>query len=132
MEDFVIFNINEMVLGINMINVQKIIRLPVIAKIPNSLKYIEGVIDFDGNLISVINLKKKFDFSHATINIDSNLLIIINDNGLFGIIVDEINEIVKIDYSKVVKNVDSKYIFGVTKIKNNIISILNFSSLVNG
>lgn len=131
MEDFVIFNINEMVLGINMINVQKIIRLPVIAKIPNSLKYIEGVIDFDGNLISVINLKKKFDFSHATINIDSNLLIIINDNGLFGIIVDEINEIVKIDYSKVVKNVDSKYIFGVTKIKNNIISILNFSSLVN-
>lgn len=131
MEDFVIFNINEMILGVNMLNVQKIIGLPKIAQVPNSQKYMEGVIDFDGNVIPVINLKKKFNLSHTSINDKSNVLIITDKNESFGIIVDVVDEIVQIDYSTIVKKIGNKYISGVVKIKDDIVSLLNIISIVN-
>ena len=57
---FVTFIMEDELYGIDIFNTQEIIRIPEITPIPNSLDYVDGIINLRGDIIPVINLEKKF------------------------------------------------------------------------
>lgn len=131
MEEFIMFNINKQMIAINMLNILKIIKLPQISHVLNSPEHIEGVIDFQDNVIPVLNLKKKFNFIETNITEGSSVLVINDENDAIGIIVDSVDEIVEIDPVKITKNMSNQYVYGVAKVNNCIINLLNTSKLVH-
>jgi len=60
----VTFGIGEKEFGIDILKVQKIIRTMAITKVPNSPPYVEGVINLRGNVISVIDLRSRFNMKY--------------------------------------------------------------------
>src|ERR1035437_2369033 len=94
MNSVITFNINDQTMGVDMLNVDRIINLSKISPIPNSPEYLDGVMDVQNILIPIINLKKKFKFLSEVVVPDSTVIIIANENKKCGIIVDNVNGIV--------------------------------------
>ena len=61
----VTFEVNQQLFGIEVGNVQEVIRFDTITETPGSSEIIEGVIDLRGNIIPVIDLRKRFRIDAA-------------------------------------------------------------------
>ncbi len=136
-QQLVIFNINGENFGVEITQVKEIIKPMEIFKVPNTPDYIEGLINLRGKVHTVFNMRKKFGL--PTIDFDDNTkIIIVSVNSmLIGFIVDEVNEIVRVEEEQMenapqaISSVSLKYITGVAKIGERIILILDLSSALS-
>jgi purine-binding chemotaxis protein CheW len=129
----VIFNINDESFGVEITQVKEIIKPMDIFKVPNTPDFIEGLINLRGKVHTVFNLRKRFNLPSKALD-DSTKIIIVNVNSMMvGFIVDEVNEIVRIEDEsienapKVITSLNRKYISGVAKIGERIILLLDLS-----
>ncbi len=130
MNSIVTFNINDQIMGVDMLNVERIMKISKISSIPNSPEYLEGVMDIQNTLIPAINLKKKFKFSTKAVLPDSSVIVITNQNKKCGIIVDIVNDIVDVSNVNIVETHSNDFIYGVVKVNGMIINLLNSNSLI--
>jgi len=113
-------------MGISVQYVEKIMNSTLITKIPSDLNYIEGVINYHDEILTVINLKKLLNLDNSEKDADSLQIIILYFNGYkAGIIVDEVREIEDADETVPYLKMKSQYITGTMKLKNDIVSIIN-------
>jgi len=126
MSNYITFTINKQVMGISVQYVEKIMNSTLITKIPSDLNYIEGVINYHDEILTVINLKKLLNLDNSEKDADSLQIIILYFNGYkAGIIVDEVREIEDADETVPYLKMKSQYITGTMKLKNDIVSIIN-------
>lgn len=109
--------------GIDIMEVDGIVREENIRAIPNAPNYVEGIFNLRGNIIPVISLHKRFHLKAAELSEEDKLLsglVIINLNDmLIGIIIDKISRVVTIDMEKIqpppqmLSGIGAEYIRGV-------------------
>ena len=100
---------------IDLYQVKEIIQAGLIRKLPKSLEYIDGIYNYRGEIIHVINLKKKLDLNHtilyhsrhSSFKQDSKttkrfIIILKIDNDLIGFYTDSILSIDHIDPTEIV------------------------------
>lgn len=127
----VIFNLGDEEYAIDISYSKEIIRVPKLTKIPNVPHYIEGIFNLRGTVITVIDLKKRFELSQTERGIDNRLLILEIDEMLVGIIVDDISEVVRIEDLTVqnlgnqITSISKNSIKGVTIMGQRLIILLN-------
>jgi len=73
-----IFLIGNKILAINVENVIKVMLDKKINPIPKDKNYIEGIINFDGTIVTIIDICKKFDFFEN--NHENETILILNYN----------------------------------------------------
>nr|HPG60303.1 chemotaxis protein CheW [Candidatus Wallbacteria bacterium] len=62
--------------GVSIMKVQEIIRMQEITKVPQMPEFIEGIINLRGNVIPIIDLRKRFGLSCAEKTIDSRIVVV--------------------------------------------------------
>ena len=129
---YVVFSLGNEEYGIDISYGQEIIRVPQqIIKMPNTPLFIEGVANLRGNVIPVIDLKKRFDFEQTEKTNDSRLLILDLENMLLGIIVDDVSEVLMIEEESVeefdfeISGISGNSIQGIGKIDDRLILLLD-------
>jgi len=112
--------------------VQEIIMPQKATRIPKSPRYVEGVINLRGNIIPVIDAKKKFYIKNnsATNLIDKRIMIIEVEDETTGLIVDNVNEVVNIVTSEIepppIDLEENAEIFcGIGKYDNRLLILIN-------
>lgn len=131
----VVFNLGVEEYAIDIFYAKEIIRIPQLTKIPNAPYYMEGIFNLRGTVITVIDLKKRFEIDQTERGIDSRLLILEIDGMLVGIIVDDISEVVRIDDLTIqnlgneLVNISRNSIKGVTIMGDRLIILLNVLEL---
>jgi purine-binding chemotaxis protein CheW len=130
MRSFVTFKINDDILGVDMLDVDRIIKLDKISSLPNSSDYLEGIIEIENLLIPAVNLKKILNFLSKDVLPDSSIIVLSYENKKHGIIVDYVNDINEVSENNILKTQSSKYIYGVVKVDDVIIKLLNLKSLI--
>ena len=135
----VIFAIGKEQFGVDILTAQEIIRLAPITSIPNSPDFIEGVINLRGHIIPVIDLRKRLNLGPLAEE-DKNtarILIINVQDRVTGFIVDAVSEVLKIPKSSiepppeiVVAGLKSRYIYGVCKLDDRLVILLDFSKIL--
>ena len=136
----VTFKINKELYGINIMEVNEIIKLTEITSIPNSPEFVEGVITLRGEIIPVVDLGKRFHFEKMEFTEDEELLrgsvIITVEDMTIGIIIDEVNRVININKNQIqpppqmISGIGAEYIQGVVKLEdNNLLVILNIHKL---
>jgi purine-binding chemotaxis protein CheW len=60
--------------GIDILSIQEITRYEVPTRIPNMPSYMQGIINLRGNIIPVINLRKRFNLGSGEVTGESRLL----------------------------------------------------------
>lgn len=136
----VTFKIGNELYGINIMEVNEIIKLTEITSIPNAPQFVEGVITLRGQIIPVVDLGKRFNFEKREFTEDEELLrgiiIITVEEMIIGIIIDQVNRVVSINKSQIqpppqiIAGIGVEYIQGVVQLDDNtLLVILNINKL---
>ena len=130
------FRIGKESFGVNIENVQEIVTLPEITKIPDAPDFLEGVINLRGRIISVIDLRKRLGITNVSAD-KKNRILVTEVNGKFaGLIVDEVSEVIKLNTDdiepppEIVHSIGVEYITGIGKLPDGIIILLDLSKVI--
>lgn len=91
------FELGSELYGMKVYEIEEILRVPEIEEIPNTKDFIEGVINRRGNVVPVINIANKFFLEEKKIDDDSRVIVIDIGDESVGILVDKVNEVIKIN-----------------------------------
>ena len=118
--------------------VETIINLTNITRVPKAPSHIDGVINLRGEIIPVINTRRRLKLAEAE-KTPLNQIIILTfeeEKVKAGFLVDSVKEVIRLPEtsieppSRVSESVDIEYLRGVGKIDNNIIILLNAHRIV--
>ncbi len=137
----VTFQLGEELYGIDIMDVQEIVRIQAVRQIPNAPSYVEGIFNLRGDIIPIINLHKRFHLKKADLSEDDHLLsgfviIEINDMQL-GIIIDKVSRVVTIQSAQIqpppqmISGIGAEYIQGVVHEEDHYLIILDIRRLFN-
>lgn len=134
----VTFNLGDESFGVNIMNVQEIIRTPNITKVPRSPGYVDGVTNLRGHILPVIDTRTKFGMNKVTMD-GSTRVIVVDINGrTVGLNVDSVSEVLRVESNSIEaapaslsEGIDSSFITGVVKINNGkkLVMILDVANL---
>ncbi len=136
LKQYVVFKLDEEY-GLDITMVTTIERLMNIARVPKTPKYIKGVINLRGEIIPVIDIRLKFNLGESIETEDSRIIIIKIEDNSVGIIVDAVAEVIQFreedieNITNFSNDLSMDYIFGVGKVDNRIITLLNLEKLIN-
>lgn len=121
----VTFALDEEIYGIDIMNVQEIIRIPSITVVPQAAKYVEGVTNLRGHILPVIDTRTKFGMEKIDRSASSRVIVVDVGGKKVGLSVDGVSEVLRIDSSRIedapasVSGVDSSSITGVVKLNDD-------------
>lgn len=132
------FGIGRERFGVDILAVQEIIRSTEVTPVPNSPSFVEGVINLRGDIIPVIDLRKRLSLYLSDNDIERNWVLILSiGNRVVGFIVDNVSEVLKIAEDDidpppniVIAGLENQYIHGVCEIDNRLLIILDFESVL--
>ncbi len=131
------FIIGEELFGVDILKVQEIIKETPITPIPDSPEFIEGVINLRGNIIPVIDLRKRLKLLQKE-KAERSWIIILNiNNRVTGFIVDSVTQVLKVQSNQIMPppeivaaGLKNQYITGVCKIDERMLILLDFNRIL--
>lgn len=133
--ELVVFKLGDILCGINVERVQEIKKIAEITSVPHAIDYVKGVINLRGQIVTVIDVKKRLGFHDlAYENKDDKRVIIVDDSdGLLGLLVDALEDIKIVDNSKISPALppNDYYFENIYKDNESLISIINLSHLLS-
>ena len=91
---WVTFQLEKEVYGVNVMQVQEVLRYTDIAPVPGAPDYVLGIINLRGNVVTIIDTRLRFGLSPAEITDNTRIIIIEVDKQVVGILVDRVSEVV--------------------------------------
>lgn len=133
-----IFLINDEYFGIDIMEVERILSFSPLTEIPDSPNFIEGVINYEGSILPIINLKKKFSMKSLVGSNEDETKIIVSkqDQCKYGVMVDLVSEVKDISMDiveetpEIVKGISERYIKGLIKLDDKIVILLNLYTIL--
>jgi len=133
----VVFELENSYYGVHILQVQEIIKMTEITKLPNTPKFIEGVVNLRGRIIPVMDLRKRFGLNPIPVNEEWKILILKTEEVLFGVMVDQISEVEKISVGiievppKIVAGVKGEFISGIAKTDKRLLILLDIERILS-
>jgi purine-binding chemotaxis protein CheW len=131
-KQLVIFKLGVEEFGVDILQVREIEKLDqTITRVPKSPVFVEGVINLRGEIVPIVDLRKRFGLSVRPISADTRVIIVEINENLVGMVVDQVVEVFRINVAEVLqapditKTVDSYFINGVAKINERLVVLLN-------
>lgn len=130
------FKIDNEFYGIDIIQVQEIIRMQEITMVPRTPPFIKGVVNLRGKVVPIISLRERFGIKEVEHTKDTRIVIVRIDVGLIGFIVDAMAEVIRLPERLIeptpptATNIESEYIRGVGKLDDNLIIILDLNMVL--
>lgn len=115
--------------GVNVMQVQEVLRYTEITPVPGAPSYVLGIISLRGKVVTIIDTRECFGLQNEGITEHSRILVIEFGQKVIGILVDSVAEVVyirqsEIEHAPTIGNEESsRFIQGVCY-KNNVLLIL--------
>lgn len=95
-QQLVLFQLAGEDYGVDIYSVQRLIQVPEITAVPRAPAFIAGVIDVRGDVIPVVNLKKRFGFANTDVGEKGRIVIIEIGDQIVGFLVDGVSEVTRL------------------------------------
>lgn len=136
-QQLVSFRLGAEEYGLSIMKVQEIIRLQEITKVPQMPEFIEGVINLRGNVIPIIDLRKRFGLEIIEKTAETRIVVVSVRERVMGIIVDGVSEVLRLSDDQieppppVVSNIGREYIKGVGKLEKRLLILLDIDKILS-
>ncbi len=137
----VTFQLGEELYGVEIMDVDQIVRVQEVRPIPNAPYYVEGIFNLRSEIIPIISLHKRFHIKKASIDENDQFLggfiIIKIENNKLGIIIDKIARVVDVKKEDIqpppqmIAGIGAEYIHGVVRRDSGYLIILDIHRLFN-
>lgn len=137
----VTFQLGDEQYGIDIMEVEGIVKIEDVRSIPNSPGYVEGIFNLRGEIIPVINLHKRFHLRRPQLSEEDKLLsgfVIINIDGMhLAVIIDKVSRVMTVQTAQIqsppemLSGIGAEYIEGVVHRDEGYLIILDIRRLFN-
>lgn len=135
----VVFRIGDEEFGVDIIQVREIVRLVDVTHIPKSPAFIEGVVNLRGQIITVMDLAKRFELPSPERNKEiARIMVVEIEGNIVGMIVDEVSEVLKLPVEDIEHTpalieteVHERYLKGVGKLKNRLLILIDLQAVLS-
>ncbi len=133
----VTFTLEDETYGINVMQVQEVLREIEVAPVPGAPHYVLGIINLRGNVVSVIDARMRFGLPVKESTDLTRIIVIEIQQHIIGVLVDSVAEVVDIKRSEIetAPNVGtsetSKYIDGVVSRGEKLLILVDLNKLLS-
>ncbi|HTY75861.1 MAG TPA: chemotaxis protein CheW [Candidatus Nanoarchaeia archaeon] len=130
------FTLDDVLYGVNVNQVREVKNFEGVTPVPYAPDYVKGVTNLRGEVIPVIDLRRRFGINTKK-DEKSNIMIIAQDKHPVGIIVDSVMEVLTLPKRDIEVNSDnlivdkSEAVLGVAKHDKDLIILLDFIKLAS-
>ena len=134
---WVTFKLENETYGVNVMQVQEVLRYTEIAPVPGAPDYVLGIINLRGNVVTVIDTRLKFGLMPAEVTDSSRIIIIEAEKQVVGLLADSVAEVVylkasEIDPAPSVGTEESaRFIQGVSNRKEDLLILVDLNKLLS-
>lgn len=134
---WVTFRLGNETYGINVMQVQEVLRVSEIAPVPGAPDYVIGIINLRGNVVTVVDTRMRFGLPPKEPDSASRIVIVEAAGQVIGILVDSVAEVVEFRASEIetapnVGNEDSaRHIQGVTSRDGKLLILIDLNKFLS-
>ncbi|MCK5240990.1 chemotaxis protein CheW [bacterium] len=117
--------------------VREIIRNQETNKLPKMPLFIEGLIKYRGIVVPIMNLSLRLGQKPHSATDETRIIVVECNSQIFGLLVDEVEAVVQLPMDRiesspaVLKGLDARYIYGIGKLNDRLITVLHLESLLD-
>jgi len=136
-KQFATFFLNGLFFGVEVLKVQEVIRYQEMTRVPIAPTMIQGLINLRGQIITAIDLRRRFEMPPRAQNQLPMNVVVRTDDGAVSLLVDEIGDVVEIQddtYERLpetLTGVARELVRGVYKLKDHLLLILDTERTVS-
>lgn len=136
-EEYVTFTLNDELYAFGALNVQEIIELTTVTKVPHLPAYLKGVINLRGSIIPVVDLKQKFGMASGEYKKHTCIIVTEYCRGVMGLIVDTVSDIINMSPQDISSSPDfgtrvrTDFIAGMGKAGDSLVLVLDVDRVLS-
>lgn len=136
MLQWVTFKLAGEIYGVNVMQVQEVLRYTEIAEVPGAPYYVLGIINLRGKVVSVIDTRRRFGLPSDELTDNSRIIVMEAETHVIGILVDSVAEVVYLRQSEIetAPNIGSdeaaKFIQGVCHKNDDLLILIELDKLL--
>ena len=130
------FRVGRETFGVPIRLVHEIVRVPEITAVPDSPAFVEGVINLRGKIVSVVDLRKRFNETQISPHKKNRILVAEVEGKMVGLIVDSASEVLKLSASQVedppnvFEEGELHYVTGIGKLNGRLILLIDLTKVL--
>ncbi len=131
----VTFRLGDELFAADIFSVERVLRYTQPTPVPNVPAWIDGVIDYQGRVVPVIDLRKRFEFPEARVPADGRLLVLTIDGEWVAVTVDGVLDVSLLDPSRLapppalLRGLAAGYLRGVVRRGERLVVFLDVARL---
>ncbi|MBN2329527.1 MAG: chemotaxis protein CheW [Candidatus Omnitrophica bacterium] len=136
MNQFVSFVLHGEEYGVPILCVQEIIRYETLTRVPQSLPYVDGVLNLRGQVIPVINLRRKFELPEREPDKSTRIVVVEVQGRIMGMVVDEVSEVLQVNMDEIAPpppmgtHLRTDFISGMAKMQDSLVILLEIDKIL--
>lgn len=141
-KQYLSFDIGEERYTVPVVDVEVVLEMPSITRVPRAARHLRGVINHRGTVIPVVDLRVLFGFEMTTVNDDLSVIVteILFDGDTItaGVLADAVHEVIYLDQADIEQSpswgtkIDNSFIAGIAKYAGQFIILLKLEQALAG
>lgn len=131
-----IFDVGSLTCAVNINGIQEFNKHLDITPVHNAPHYVRGLLNLRGQIITVIDLRKKFGFEPIEINNEMRIIVVKYNHENVGLLVDKIVDVLTADPKAMdpppsnISGIAEKYFSNIYKMEEDLAAILNIDEIL--
>jgi purine-binding chemotaxis protein CheW len=131
------FTLDNVYYGVNVHQVREVKNFEGVTPVPYAPAYVKGVTNLRGEVLPVIDLRKRFGITEQKEHESTGIMIIVQDKHPIGVMVDSVMEVLTLPKEDIETNPDSlivdknESVLGVAKHDKDLIILLDLMKVVS-
>jgi purine-binding chemotaxis protein CheW len=134
-EKIVLFTLDEPRYALSVSDVVRVVRAVEITPLPKAPDVVFGVINFHGEIIPVIDIRKRFHLPQRDMQLEDQFIIARTSQRMVAIVVDSVNGVYQLEHHQIVQAGESfpytEYLSGITSIDHTIILVNDLEKFIS-
>ena len=138
---YLTFNLSQEVYGIKVSRVREIVAINAITAVPQTPRFIKGVMNLRGKIVPLVDLRLKFRMESAEYTRETCVIVVevagLRGNILIGVIVDSVRDVMDVATAEISEvpsfgiRVDTSFLSGLANARNDLILLMDIEHVLS-
>jgi purine-binding chemotaxis protein CheW len=136
-DKLVTFRLGEDLFAADIYSVERVLRYTAPTSVPDMPSYIEGVMDYQGRVVPIVNLRLRFELPGVAAGAETRTLVLNVAGEWIGIVVDGVTEVASYDKAavsappKLFRGLSAEYLKGIVRRGDRLVIFLDVDQLLS-
>jgi purine-binding chemotaxis protein CheW len=132
----VTFRLGDDLFAADIFSVERVLRYTAPTAVPDMPDYIEGVIDYQGRVVPIVNLRRRFEMPDLEVRNETRILVLHGAGEWIGVVVDAVTAVTAFDPASVApppnlfRGLAAEYLKGIVRMGERLVIFLDVERLL--